>query len=130
MQRLVSRQIPPLQQGLNRVDIENMLRNHFRDIRELAMGEKGVVVNIKDISSAYTPTETDDVLFCWGDTTISLSAADTLKRKTYWIKDISTSQITVDSSTQIDDATRQNLAAAESMCVFSDGAEWRIVTDK
>lgn len=130
MTRLISSQIPPQQTELTVVDIENILKNHFEDIRQLAMCEKGVMVNRKDVSSAYTPTKTDDAMFCWGDTTISLLAADTIKGKVYWIKDISTNQITVDSSTQVDDATRQNLAAAEGMCVISDGAEWRIVSNK
>lgn len=127
---LVSSQIPPQQEKLTTVDIERILRDHFEDIRQLTMGEKGKIVNTQDVSSAYTITEFDDVLLCWGDTTISLLAADTVSGKMYWIKDISTNQITVDSSTQVDDATRQNLAAAGAMCIVSDGAEWRIVSDK
>lgn len=126
---LVSKQIPPMQR-LQTEDIERILRDHLEDIRQLTMGEKGKIVNTQDVSSAYTIIEDDDVLLCWGDTTITLLAADTMTGKMYWIKDISTSQITVDSSTSIDDATRQNLAAAEAMCIVSDGNEWRVVSDK
>lgn len=127
---LVSRTIPSMPQQLTSEDIERILRDQFEDIRQLAMGEKGKIVNTLDVSSAYTVTDADDALFCWGDTTITLLAADTLTGKMYWIKDVSTNQISVDSSTQVDDATRQNLAAAGAMCVVSDGNEWRIVSDK
>ena len=127
---LVSKQIPSMPTSLDTADIERILRDHWEDIRQLTMGEKAKIVNTHEVSSAYTMTEDDDALFCWGDTTITLLAADTLTGKMYWIKDISTNQITVDSSTQIDDATRQNLAAAKAMCIVSDGAEWRIVSDK
>jgi hypothetical protein len=127
---MVSSQIPPQQKELTTQDIESNLRNHWEDIRQLTMGEKGFMINTKDVSSAYTITEYDDVLLCWGDTTITLLAADDVTGKVYWIKDISTNQISVDSSTQVDDATRQNLAAAGAMCIVSDGAEWRIISDK
>jgi hypothetical protein len=126
--RLVSERVPSMPQGLNNEDIERILRSHLEDIRQLAMGEKGVLVNTTDVSSAYTILLDDDVLLCWGDTTITLLAADDVTGKMYWIKDISTNEVTVDSSTQVDDATRVNLDASQAICIASDGAEWRIVS--
>ncbi len=121
---LISREVPPRMSDL---DVQLMLKDHYLDICQLVRGEKGVTVKVKDISSAYTVVEDDAVLFVWGDTTISLPAADTLTGRVFWVKDISTNQVTVDAETLIDDVTRQNLAAAEAMCIVSDGVEWRVV---
>jgi hypothetical protein len=126
---LITEQIPSMPQ-LNPQDIERILRNIREDLRMMSLGEKGAIVNVRDVSSAYTAIEDDDVFLCWGDTTISLPATGLETGKMFWVKDISSNQITVDASVQIDDATRQNLAANGAMNIVWDGSEYRIIGDK
>ncbi len=109
-------------------EIEKLLKQIREDIRQLCLGEKGYVMNVRDISSAYTTLEDDDVLMCWGDTTITLLTVTDVTGKMYWIKDISTNQVTIDSEDNIDDVTRVNIDASESACLVNDGAEWRIIS--
>ncbi|MCJ7482680.1 MAG: hypothetical protein MUO31_06915 [Thermodesulfovibrionales bacterium] len=125
---LITQQIPSMPKGLRPEDIERILRSMHEDIKQLTFGVKGVIVNTKDISSAYTVSESDDILMCWGDTTISLGLASDITGKMYWIKDISTSQVTIDASVQVDDVTRVNIDASQSLCIVSNGSEWRIVS--
>lgn len=124
---LISAQIPSMPEGLQVEDIERILRDHFEDIRQLSQGEKGIIVNVRDISSAYTVVGDDDVLMCWGDTTLTLPVAGDISGKMYWVKDISTNQVTIDATT-IDDATRVNLDGSKAVCIVDDGSEWRIVS--
>ena len=116
----------PSQEGLSRY-IEDHLRSHYEDIRRVSLNEGGQLANITEFSSAGTPTLDDDILWCWGDTTITLPYGASTARKVYHIVDVSTNQITVDSTVNVNDVTRQNLATGGAMMIAGNGSEWRIL---
>ena len=132
---LVSRTIPSMPQQLTPEDIERILRDHFEDLRQLAMGEKGLVVNISAVSTTYIIVDDDDVIICDATSaafTVTLPVAADNIGKTYHIKkiDISANAITVDgngSETIDDGATAIITTQYECITVVSDGTEWWIV---